>query len=730
MELVEQNVELLEERSALAMTRIAEIAKEGLGSNAKKGLVAAQAPEDEGAKECIAAAWAPEGEAALVEGLNAYFKAMAEFLLLVDDNKRFLAQGGLKTASLEELGKRNHALYEDVLPENYETSFGNPAYAAKQLGDYAKLLCYLHMELYAAIHYCYVGKLEDLVIREELFVEVFGAFAESLADEGKLPAAESIRKILYWFISDYSDMGKQNLIDQMVVPGASATIRVLKEADLTDLRYLYAYGQYISENELQIASFLIKQPEETIAKMADTYTEGYRIGFELAGKDLGKKKTAELIYPIGFERMMKRAVENFKKMGLDVVGRDQSWGYWYGSGTGYSTCPNLQYEFDHREDHALFVDKALHQRLGEVMRTGFEERKDEARGYAGPAVVETFGEKDFDPVFKPEAAKLTEEQNAAQVEYRSRMRQIQMEYIIEEERSFTIIAFPIPEIRDALPDPSEETYGKFFEEIIKINTLNYKTYQDIQATMIAALDKADYCEIKGMKGNCTDLRINLFKLTDPSRQTIFENCVADVNIPVGEVFTSPVLSGTQGVLNVSRVYLDGLEYRDLTIRFEDGMITEYNCSNFETEQENLDYIRDNILFKHKSLPIGEFAIGTNTTAYTVARKYGVQSKLPILIAEKTGPHFAVGDTCYSHNEEMKVYNPDGKEIVARDNEKSLLRTTDPSKAYFNCHTDITIPYDELGELTAVTKSGERIPIILEGRFVLPGTEELNQALDS
>ena len=108
----------------------------------------------------------------------------------------------------------------------------------------------------------------------------------------------------------------------------------------------------------------------------------------------------------------------------------------------------------------------------------------------------------------------------------------------------------------------------------------------------------------------------------------------------------------------------------------------------------------------------------------------MQSKLPILIAEKTGPHFAVGDTCYSHNEEMKVYNPDGKEIVARENEKSLLRHTDPAKAYFNCHTDITIPYDELGELTAVTKSGERIPIIREGRFVLPGTEELNEALDS
>ena len=49
------------------------------------------------------------------------------------------------------------------------------------------------------------------------------------------------------------------------------------------------------------------------------------------------------------------------------------------------------------------------------------------------------------------------------------------------------------------------------------------------------------------------------------------------------------------------------------------------------------------------------------------------------------------------------------------------------KAYFNCHTDITIPYNELGEITVYTKGGDSIEIIKEGRFVLKGTEELNEA---
>lgn len=235
--------------------------------------------------------------------------------------------------------------------------------------------------------------------------------------------------------------------------------------------------------------------------------------------------------------------------------------------------------------------------------------------------------------------------------------------------------------------------------------------------------------IKGKGENQTDLHVELHRLKNPEKETIFENCVADVNIPVGEVFTSPVLEGTNGVLNVSSVYLDGLQYQNLKIIFEDGKITDYTCDNFEDAAENRKYIYDNVLKNHETLPIGEFAIGTNTTAYVAARKYGIEDKMPILIAEKTGPHFAVGDTCYSWSEEIRVYNPNGKEIVAKDNSCSLLRKEDVSKAYFNCHTDITIPYEELEEICVVTKEGKHIILLENGRFVLPGTEVLNKPLD-
>ena len=51
----------------------------------------------------------------------------------------------------------------------------------------------------------------------------------------------------------------------------------------------------------------------------------------------------------------------------------------------------------------------------------------------------------------------------------------------------------------------------------------------------------------------------------------------------GEIFTSPVLAGTNGTLHVSHVFLNELEYRNLELMFENGMISDYTCTNFECD---------------------------------------------------------------------------------------------------------------------------------------------------
>ena len=649
-----------------------------------------------------------------------YFAEMAKYIVKLQELEKRLKEGILEHGSMEELQALNVGPYRDILPEMYEHSYGNPAYAAKMLGEgYGQMLSFLYAEIQGMVVSVYEGRLWDCVVVMELFLEIYHMF-----EEEEFPTKAALRDVFYWYVSDYTDETMEYRIREMVDPTLDFASGIVRKADLTDLRYLYRYGEYVTENERKTAEFLNGLPQEQIDAMARTYTEGYRIGFVLGNKDLSKKKTVNIRYHLGFERMVRAAILQFEEMGLQPViyrsavhGADRNR---RGLRTGYSgAVPNKQFDYDHKEDAALFLDEDLVQRRLRAMQVAYEKHKEEANTHAGPAVIEIFGEKPFSPKANKDALSFNEKQQKLQVRYDNEAGQITNRYIIGEERSFTIIAYPVPEIG--------EQFEEIFRETVKINTLDYRKYQRIQQHLIDALDQGTRVHVKGKGENRTALWIQLHKLEQPEKQTNFENCVADVNIPVGEVFTSPVLKGTNGVLHVTSVYLNELNYQNLCLTLTDGMITDYGCTNFEQEGGNRKYIEANILNHHKTLPIGEFAIGTNTTAYVVAEKYQIADKLPILIAEKMGPHFAMGDTCYSWAEDTAVFNPDGKEIIARDNEISILRKEDPGKAYFGCHTDITIPYDELDYIRVQKEDGSEVSLIEDGRFVLPGTEELNEA---
>ena len=660
-----------------------------------------------------------ETEKTVGEKFQGFFSKVAGFLLEIDRVNQLLENGGWKDLSFEEMQRENKKLYEDVLPENYGKSYANPDYAVEMLGEeYGKILSFLYTEMRGEIAYVFERTQLYLTICNELFIEMYNCF------EGEEPSYESLKEIVYWYASDYADVFMADrIVDQIDWEKDFAT-RIIMDSNLEDLRYLYSYGEYVSENERRTAEHMNELPEETICKMADTYTEGYRMCFVNGRKDLSKKGSVNVRYTLGFERVVRKAIANFEKMGLKPV--------IYRAGvsvltkrkhfkTGYyGAIANKQYEYDHGADAGLFLDKKFVERKLDVLKNTYEKHKELAGKMAGPAVMEVFGEAPFAPESKKNAVHLTEKQEQLELLYDNKSGQITNEYIKGEERGFTIIAYPVPEIA--------ENYEEIFDEVIRINTLDAGLYERVQQTIIDALDQGEYVHILGKGANKTDLKVQLHKLQNPEKETIFENCVADANIPVGEVFTSPVLEGTEGTLYVSKVYLNELQYRDLEITFKDGKIQDYTCSNFDEEEENKKYIHANILYNHETLPLGEFAIGTNTTAYVVAKRYGIEDKMPILIAEKMGPHFAVGDTCYSWSEDNQIYNPNGKEIVAKDNSVSILRKEDLSKAYFQCHTDITIPYEELEEISVIKPDGEKIVILKDTRFVLEGTEMLNEPL--
>ena len=75
-------------------------------------------------------------------------------------------------------------------------------------------------------------------------------------------------------------------------------------------------------------------------------------------------------------------------------------------------------------------------------------------------------------------------------------------------------------------------------------------------------------------------------------------CIRDsVNIPVGEVFTSPQLAGTNGLLHVSQVYLNELKYVELKVWFKDGRIENWSCGNFADDEANRNYFFENVMYR-------------------------------------------------------------------------------------------------------------------------------------
>ena len=249
-------------------------------------------------------------EETVADKYRAYFEKVSLFLLDVAEVWTHLEANA--NVSMEELQAENGRLYADILGEAYESSYANPAFAVSVLGkEMGQFLAALYAELRGEIVYVYEKKLEYLTICNELFIEIYNCF--EAAEE---PDYKELKDIFYWFASDYCDVFVADRIKEQVDPKDNFAVNIIQNADFSDLRYLYSYGEYVGENEIRTAQYLNQLPQEVIDRMAEVYTEGYRMGFVAAGIDLSKKETVNIHYNIGFERMMKRPLRTLRLWAL------------------------------------------------------------------------------------------------------------------------------------------------------------------------------------------------------------------------------------------------------------------------------------------------------------------------------------------------------------------------------------------------------------------------------
>jgi hypothetical protein len=124
----------------------------------------------------------------------AYFHRVAEFILDIDRIRQRLEAEQGETWTLAELQRENREIYGDIIGEQYESSFANPAYAVAQMGEESgRILSFLYTEIRREIPYVYEKRMEYLTICNELFIEIYNCFEG--VDE---PDYKEVKSIIYW----------------------------------------------------------------------------------------------------------------------------------------------------------------------------------------------------------------------------------------------------------------------------------------------------------------------------------------------------------------------------------------------------------------------------------------------------------------------------------------------------------------------------------------------------
>jgi len=503
---------------------------------------------------------------------NDYLEAV-RFSLHCSLKKIKVIDGDPGDYNLETAANDSNGFYAIVVNDlwgiGYKFSYANPAYVISQFGEeLGPILCFIFSLFRNGPLYFIQKRYKDLCRLNDLYHKVY-----ELACTYDLFATDfsAWHRLVREFMHEGIESAQQYNLHWRFSPENKYYKKIVMESDLKDPMYLYKYGIYVSRHIMDLAFFMQKYPENELKKLSEYIVQSYKDGFERTQRTHKGKKYCILIIPAGMERLGRMVVQDLETIGLEAVVTQP-----------VAQSIHKQYDYDHRFQMSLYYVEEYVSKMLAAYEKNAEKLKKVLGSHAGPVYIELFGEEPFVPEETPGKFKLTPGQQKLMQQTNNKTSQTFYRFYKQEQTGFCIIAFPSPEIGD--------DFKKIFKDTVRLNTLDSMKYAAIQQKIIDLLDTADTVHVKGKGKNRTDISVKLHKIKDPAKETNFENCVADVNIPVGEVFTSPVLKGTSGTLHVKDAYLRNLRFKNLVLTFKDGYITDYSCTNYKEVAANCNYV--------------------------------------------------------------------------------------------------------------------------------------------
>lgn len=154
-----------------------------------------------------------------------------------------------------------------------------------------------------------------------------------------------------------------------------------------------------------------------------------------------------------------------------------------------------------------------------------------------------------------------------------------------------VLRWPTPSMAQLANMPTEDFEDFYF----KVCCLDYRKMDSAAKALSDRMARTDKVHIKG-PGD-TDLRFSIKGIPNVP-------CTGNMNIPDGEVFTSPVRDSVQGVIHFNTPTLyNGVSYENVRLEFKDGRIAKAASTlNNDRLQKLLDT-------DEGARYVGEFAIG-------------------------------------------------------------------------------------------------------------------------
>ncbi len=107
----------------------------------------------------------------------------------------------------------NRLLEKDADCDN---AYLSSSYAVKMLGpEHGRILSWLIYELYSLKPFVQAGCMHEIVIRLELFLEIYATYTFEWRESKQLPEYETIRRIMYWFAFDYADVAAEQYVEEL-----------------------------------------------------------------------------------------------------------------------------------------------------------------------------------------------------------------------------------------------------------------------------------------------------------------------------------------------------------------------------------------------------------------------------------------------------------------------------------------------------------------------------------